>query len=70
MQGMTDILEAIKHCVSQRKIFWTYHVMMRMDGRFVPRHVILDAVQSYELLETYPEGRRRLSLMEANYDNT
>jgi len=33
---------------------WTYHVNMRLAGRFIPREVILAAVASYELVEAYP----------------
>lgn len=50
-------LDFIKRCVENRRIFWTYHVNMRMKGRFIPRHVIFDSVQNYEIIEEYPEDK-------------
>ena len=47
-------LDFIRQCVSQRKIFWTYHVNMRMKGRFIPRQIVLDSIQHYEIIEEYP----------------
>ena len=34
---------------------WTYHVNMRLAGRFIPRELILGAVTSYDLVEAYPD---------------
>lgn len=50
-------LEFIKGCVAQKKIFWTYHVNMRMKERFIPRHFILDSVDQFEMIEEYPEDK-------------
>jgi hypothetical protein len=36
---------------------WTYHVNMRLAGRFIPRELILAAVASYELIEAYPDDK-------------
>ena len=47
-------LDFIQQCVSREKIFWTYHVNMRMKGRFIPRQIVLDSVQHYEIKEEYP----------------
>lgn len=44
----TDILEFIKSCIRRRKIYWTYHVNMRLKKRFIPRKAILASVDSYE----------------------
>jgi hypothetical protein len=44
----------IKSCVSRRRIFWTYHINMRMKGRFISRRMILDSVENYEIIESYP----------------
>ena len=33
---------------------WTYHVNMRLQGRFIRRESVLDAVESYEIIESYP----------------
>ena len=47
-------LEFIRRCVAQKKIFWTYHVNMRMRGRYIPREIILASHSSYEVIEEYP----------------
>ena len=36
---------------------WTYHVNMRLAGRFIPREVILAAVAMYDLVEAYPDDK-------------
>lgn len=52
-----DPLGFIQDCVRRRKIFWTYHVNMRLAGRFIPREAILQAMDTYELVEAYPDDR-------------
>lgn len=49
-----DPLHFIQDCVRNRRILWTYHVNMRLRGRFIPRQAVLDAVESYEIIEAYP----------------
>src|SRR5215831_7847978 len=46
-----DPLAFIQRCVSQRRLYWAYHVTMRMRGRFIARDQILDAVPTYEIIE-------------------
>ena len=41
----------------------TYHVNLRLKGRFVPRQTILDAVESYEIVESYPGDKYLPSYM-------
>lgn len=36
---------------------WTYHVNMRLVGRFIARETILAAVETYELVEAYPDDK-------------
>ena len=36
---------------------WTYHVNMRLAGRFIRREAILAAVDTYQLVEAYPDDR-------------
>jgi len=36
---------------------WTYHVNLRLKGRFVPRQTILDAVDSDQIIESYPDDK-------------
>ena len=52
-----DPLAFIQRCIRERKIHWTYHVNMRLAGRYLTRDEILDAVNSYEIIESYPEDK-------------
>jgi len=52
-----DPLDFIQMCVDQRKILWTYHVNMRMTARSVPRAVILESVDRFDVIESYPEDK-------------
>ena len=47
----------IQDCVRRRRILWTYHVNIRLVGRFIPREAILAAVDTYELVEAYPDDK-------------
>ena len=33
----TDALEFIRRCVRERKVHWTYHVNLRLAGRYISR---------------------------------
>lgn len=50
-------LTFIKKCVGQRRVYWTWHVNMRLEKRFISREMILDAADSYEIIESYPEDK-------------
>lgn len=52
-----DILDFIKSCITRHRIRWTYHVNMRLKGRFIPREIILSSVDSYEIIEKYPKDK-------------
>ena len=52
-----DPLGFIRRCVRERKIHWTYHVNMRLAGRYLSRDEILNAVDTYEIIEQYPEDK-------------
>jgi len=52
-----DTLEFIKSCVRQRRILWTYHVNMRLKERFITRDAILHAIDTYEIIEHYPDDK-------------
>ncbi len=54
---MAEILDFIKFCIKRRRIHWTYHVNMRLKGRIIPREFILNSVDSYEIIEEYPEDK-------------
>jgi len=47
-------LAFIQDCVRGRRMLWTYHVNMRLRGRSIQRQEILDAVDGYEVVESYP----------------
>ena len=49
-----DPVAFIRAKVRAGAIFWTYHVNMRLRGRFIERRRIIDSVESYELVESYP----------------
>jgi Domain of unknown function (DUF4258) len=50
-------LEFIRKCVRQEKVFWTYHVNMRLKNRFISRQAILQSHENYEILEEYPKDK-------------
>ena len=43
--------------IRDQRILWTYHVNMRLEGRYIPRHEILGAVESFQIIEAYPEDK-------------
>ena len=52
-----DPLAFIQTCVREQRILWTYHVNMRLQGRHIPRQVIFEAVDTYEIIEAYPQDK-------------
>ena len=52
-----DPLKFIQRCISQRKILWTYHVNIRLKGRFIPRQALTESYASYEIIEQYPKDK-------------
>ena len=54
---MVDILEFIKSCIIHHSIYWTYHVNMRLEGRCISRESILASVNTYEIIEEYPQDK-------------
>ena len=52
-----DPVGFIQDHVRRGRILWTYHVSMRLVGRFIPRERILAAVTTYQLLEAYPDDK-------------
>ena len=53
----TDALAFIQRCVRERKVYWTYHVNMRLAGRHISRDELLVATETYEIIESYPEDK-------------
>jgi len=52
-----DPLGFIQECIRSHRILWTYHVNMRLEGRFIARDEILGAVESFQIIEAYPEDK-------------
>jgi hypothetical protein len=51
-----DPLAFIRACVRERKVLWTYHVQMRLEGRSVPRAAILELADA-SVIESYPDDK-------------
>lgn len=47
----------IRRCVHLGKVLWTYHVNMRLEGRFIRRQAILQSVEAYEIIEGNPKDK-------------
>lgn len=52
-----DVLNFIKSCIKHRRIYWTYHVNMRLKERSISREAILHSVDAYEIIEAYPKDK-------------
>ena len=50
-------LALIRQCVLERRIFWTYHVNMRLEQRAITRDAIVGSLDSYEVIEAYPTDK-------------
>ena len=55
--GPEHPLVFIQAAVRRKHILWTHHVNMRLRGRSISRQEILDAVDSYEIVEEYPDDK-------------
>jgi hypothetical protein len=65
-----DPLGFIKECVEAKRVFWTYHVNLRMWQRRIPSGAVLAAWSSYEVVEEYPADKHLPSyLVRAKYGN-
>ena len=52
-----DPVVFIRDCLRDGRILWTYHVNMRLGQRFITRETIIAAVESYEIVEAYPDDK-------------
>ena len=52
-----EVLEFIRNCIKEGRIYWTYHVNMRLKGRFIQRETVLYSSDTYEIIEKYPEDK-------------
>ena len=52
-----DPLGFMTRCLHERKILWTYHVRMRLEGRSLSREELLRAIPTLEIIEAYPQDK-------------
>lgn len=52
-----DPVRFIQDRVRRGRVLWTYHVNMRLAGRFIRREAILPGADSYQLVESYPDDK-------------
>ena len=55
--GFTELSEFIQSCIREGRIIWTYHANVRLLKRSISRQDIIGAVESYEILEDYPQDK-------------
>ncbi len=52
-----DPVAFIRRCVTERKIYWTYHINMRLKRLNISRHAIVRSTEHYEIIEAYPDDK-------------
>ena len=52
-----DPLSFIRECIRSNRIFWSYHVNMRLGQKFIDRETIIQAAESYVMVEEYPKDK-------------
>lgn len=52
-----DPLAFIRACMHARAVCWTYYVNMRLLKRSIDRQSLFEAVDTYEIIESYPEDK-------------
>jgi hypothetical protein len=52
-----DPLAFLQRCVRAGSILWTHHVNMRFGRRQVTRDMVVGAVDSFEVIEPYPDDK-------------
>ena len=50
-------MEFIRRCLTSGYIRWTYHVAMRLRERALDARLLIKAVDSLELVESYPDDK-------------
>lgn len=50
-------IEFISRCLDEGKVYWTYHVNMRLASRGIARNDVLRATTSLQFVEAYPEDK-------------
>jgi hypothetical protein len=65
----TDPPAFIQRNVRRGSIFWTYHVSMRLLKRGMTRDQVIGAVDTYEVIERYPDDKCFPSYLVLGHDN-
>ncbi len=52
-----NAISFIRDCIARGRVLWTYHVNMRLSGRFIRREAIFGAQDTYALVEEYPKEK-------------
>jgi len=52
-----DPLTFIRQCVNERKLWWTYHINMRLKQRCISRKEIISSTADYEIIDQYPDDK-------------
>ena len=50
-------LTFIQRCLREGRLLWTYHVNMRLRQRRVARSMVTESVDSYQIIEQYPQSQ-------------
>ena len=50
-------LDFIRCCLAKGRIYWTYHVNMRLRERGITREAVLAATGEMEVVEAYPKDK-------------
>jgi hypothetical protein len=56
-QSSENSLLFIRNCIKRKDVIWTYHVNMRMKGRFISRQAIIESYNNFIIIEEYPEDK-------------
>jgi hypothetical protein len=52
-----DALEFIRCCLAKGRVYWTYHVNMRLRERGITREAVLAATGQMGVVEAYPKDK-------------
>mgnify|MGYP005646966379 CR=1 FL=1 len=52
-----DPLTFIRQCIKERKLWWTYHINMRLKQRRISRKDIISSTAVYEVINEYPDDK-------------
>ncbi len=50
-------LAFVQQCVRQGRLLWTYHATMRLRKRGISRQMVVESVDTYEVIESYAQSK-------------